>query len=86
MVARVWDAIIDPLIGHIFDKTKSKMGKRRIFLGPCFSTCLNLNAKIVPNLPFYIDRNVQIYENVQIINLKWKINSYRPRWFMSVSI
>ncbi|MCR3906953.1 MAG: MFS transporter [Tenericutes bacterium] len=32
LVARVWDAITDPLMGHISDRTKSKMGKRRIYL------------------------------------------------------
>ncbi|WP_430757353.1 MFS transporter [Peloplasma aerotolerans] len=31
LVARVWDAITDPL-GHISDRTKSKMDKRRIYL------------------------------------------------------
>jgi oligogalacturonide transporter len=32
LVARVWDAITDPLMGHISDRTTSKMGKRRIYL------------------------------------------------------
>lgn len=32
LVARVWDAITDPLMGHISDRTKSKFGKRRIYL------------------------------------------------------
>jgi oligogalacturonide transporter len=32
LVARGWDAIIDPLIGYISDHTKSKMGKRRIYM------------------------------------------------------
>ena len=32
LVARVWDAFTDPLMGHISDRTNSKMGKRRIYL------------------------------------------------------
>ena len=32
LVARGWDAITDPLMGHISDRTKSKLGKRRIYL------------------------------------------------------
>lgn len=32
LVARFWDAFSDPLMGHISDRTKSKLGKRRIYL------------------------------------------------------
>ena len=32
LIARFWDAFTDPLMGHISDRTKSKMGKRRIYL------------------------------------------------------
>ena len=32
LIARIWDAITDPLMGHISDRTKSKLGKRRIYL------------------------------------------------------
>lgn len=32
LIARVWDAITDPLMGHISDRTESKFGKRRIYL------------------------------------------------------
>lgn len=32
LVARLWDAISDPLMGKISDATSSKMGKRRIYL------------------------------------------------------
>ncbi len=32
LIARGWDAITDPLMGYISDHTKSKLGKRRIYL------------------------------------------------------
>ena len=32
LIAKIWDAIIDPIIGFISDKTKSKFGKRRVYL------------------------------------------------------
>lgn len=32
LVARIWDSITDPLMGYISDHTKSKLGKRRIYL------------------------------------------------------
>ena len=35
MTARIFDAVIDPIIGWISDATKSRFGKRRIFLIVC---------------------------------------------------
>ena len=32
LVARLWDAITDPIMGHLSDRTTSKMGKRRIYM------------------------------------------------------
>ncbi len=32
LVARLWDAVIDPIMGYISDKTKSRWGKRRVYL------------------------------------------------------
>ncbi len=32
LIARIWDAITDPIMGNISDRTKSKFGKRRIYL------------------------------------------------------
>jgi oligogalacturonide transporter len=32
LVARGWDAITDPLMGHLSDRTSSKFGKRRIYM------------------------------------------------------
>ncbi len=32
LIVRIWDAITDPLMGFISDRTKSKFGKRRVYL------------------------------------------------------
>ena len=32
LVSKIWDAITDPIMGQISDKTSSKMGKRRIYI------------------------------------------------------
>jgi len=32
LVGRVWDAIIDPLLGAISDKTRSRFGRRRVYI------------------------------------------------------
>ena len=32
LIARFWDAITDPLMGYISDRTSSRFGKRRIYL------------------------------------------------------
>ncbi len=32
LVVRIWDAITDPLMGYISDKTNSRWGKRRVYL------------------------------------------------------
>ncbi|MFA5006600.1 MAG: MFS transporter [Candidatus Izemoplasmatales bacterium] len=32
LIARFWDAITDPLMGYLSDHTKSRLGKRRIYL------------------------------------------------------
>ena len=30
-IGRLWDAITDPIVGNISDKTKSKFGRRRFY-------------------------------------------------------
>ena len=32
LISKIWDAITDPVMGHISDRTQSKMGKRRIYI------------------------------------------------------
>ena len=32
LFARLWDAITDPIMGYLSDKTQSRFGKRRIYL------------------------------------------------------
>lgn len=35
LATRIWDALIDPLVGQISDATKSRFGKRRIYMIVC---------------------------------------------------
>ncbi|HNR02945.1 MAG TPA: MFS transporter [Anaerolineaceae bacterium] len=32
LVGKIWDAVIDPLIGHLSDRTRSRLGRRRPYL------------------------------------------------------
>lgn len=32
LIGKIWDAVTDPLVGHISDNTRSRFGRRRIFL------------------------------------------------------
>lgn len=32
MIGKIWDAVTDPLVGHISDNTRSRFGRRRIYL------------------------------------------------------
>ncbi len=32
LIGKLWDAVTDPLVGHISDNTRSRFGRRRIFL------------------------------------------------------
>lgn len=32
LLARIWDAVIDPIMGYLSDKTKSRWGKRRVYM------------------------------------------------------
>ena len=32
LIGKIWDAVNDPLFGWITDKTKSRFGKRRVFM------------------------------------------------------
>lgn len=32
LIARIWDAITDPLMGYLSDATRSRMGKRRVYI------------------------------------------------------
>lgn len=31
-LSRIWDAISDPIVGHLSDRTKSKLGRRRVWI------------------------------------------------------
>ena len=51
MIGRVWDAIFDPIVGWITDRTQSKWGKRRPFLlyGAIPYACLYCAIWMVPD-------------------------------------
>ena len=42
--ARIWDAFTDPVVGYLSDRTRSRMGRRRIWLA----------GSIIPAALFYI--------------------------------
>ena len=56
MIGRVWDAIFDPIVGWITDRTESKWGKRRPFLlfGAIPYALLYCAIWMVPNFPVTI--------------------------------
>ena len=51
-LSRFWDAISDPLVGYLSDKTKTRMGRRRPgysvpYCRPCFSSgCCQLRQRV----------------------------------------
>jgi len=53
LVPRIWDALIDPVIGTISDRTRSRMGRRRPFviagtllLGPLFAAMFTVPTEL----------------------------------------
>jgi len=53
LVPRIWDALIDPVIGTISDRTRSRMGRRRpyviagtLLLGPLFAAMFTVPADL----------------------------------------
>ncbi|MCK7487041.1 MAG: MFS transporter [Bacillus subtilis] len=53
LFARIWDAITDPLMGFISDRTKSRFGKRRVYL--IFVSPLVLVSMFLLFFPFAFD-------------------------------
>lgn len=56
LVARIWDAVTDPMMGFISDRTKSKLGKRRIYL--VIASPLVLVSMYLMFFPFQIDSEI----------------------------
>ncbi|MBN2558463.1 MAG: MFS transporter [Clostridia bacterium] len=50
LVGKIWDAVTDPLVGHISDNTRSRLGRRRIFLA-LFSLPLGVSFFFLWALP-----------------------------------
>ena len=71
-IARVWDAINDPIMGTIVDKTRSKWGKCRPFLIYCPLPLFVVTTLCFVNFDFY--EETQVAMNVLII--AWAIFTY----------
>lgn len=56
LVARIWDAITDPLMGFISDRTQSRLGKRRIYL--VIASPLVLASMYLMFFPFQINSEI----------------------------
>jgi oligogalacturonide transporter len=54
LAARIWDAVIDPLIGYLSDRTKSRWGKRRVYM--IFSSPLLLVGFYFLFFPYNFDQ------------------------------
>jgi len=57
MIGKVWDAISDPLLGHISDNTRSRFGRRRIYL-LIFALPLGLSFFFLWTLPIGLSTTV----------------------------
>lgn len=57
--SRLYDVIIDPLMGHVSDRTQSKLGRRRVYLlwgaAACFITFV-----LIFNVPDIVDMTVRV--------------------------
>lgn len=53
LVARIWDAFTDPVMGNLSDRTKSKWGKRRIYL--IFASPFVLISMFLVFFPYQFD-------------------------------
>jgi oligogalacturonide transporter len=53
MIARIWDAVTDPIMGRISDATRSPMGKRRIYI--LVSAPLVILAMVLMFFPYAFD-------------------------------
>ncbi|HHV60483.1 MAG TPA: MFS transporter [Clostridiaceae bacterium] len=57
LVAKLWDAIIDPFIGNISDKTDTKWGRRRPFL-LYFAIPFGISFSLIWTVPLFVETSM----------------------------
>ncbi|HHU83614.1 MAG TPA: hypothetical protein GXZ23_00375 [Clostridiales bacterium] len=83
-IARIWDAINDPMMGTIVDNTKTKMGKYRpwIIIGSCANAIVLSLAFTNPGIPL---GSVWLYVFMAVMYVSWGMTNTMadiPYWSM----